>query len=422
MGHTVAANWLKAIQEKTDKKTIEDWYKQGKAEKARGNNTEALMWYRKAAEQGHAAAQFDLGQMMYESGSGIEKNLKQAVYWIQKAAEQGHADAVNRLKEIAEEWYQRGETAKEKQNYTEAAECYRNAARIGHANAQTMLGWTYETGTGVLADKAEAAKWYKASAEQGNTYGQYNYARCMQYGIGVDKNEIGAAIWYKKAAYAGNAYAQCGLGECYYYGIGISKDTEEAKKWYCRAADQGNEIAKKALIERQWTVNSTSKVLSESAEELYNRAQKAKYEGKHKEAVDLYKKAAELGHTDAQFLYGYSLYTGKYIIKNDAEAVKWLRKAAEAGNVAAQEMYGAYLTKYGKPLECTMGVNWLLKAAESGNVSAQDRLGRCYEQGIGVPVNKEEAIRWYEKAAAQGGMIGKNAKRSLKKLTKKGLF
>ena len=35
------------------------------------NHVEALTWYRKAADQGWAAAQYNLG-MMYEEGLGVE--------------------------------------------------------------------------------------------------------------------------------------------------------------------------------------------------------------------------------------------------------------------------------------------------------------------------------------------------------------
>ena len=52
----------------------------------------AVEWYRKAAEQGHADAQNNLG-FMYYTGQGVEQDYKKAVEWYRKAAEQGHADA-----------------------------------------------------------------------------------------------------------------------------------------------------------------------------------------------------------------------------------------------------------------------------------------------------------------------------------------
>ena len=37
-------------------------------------------------------------------------------------------------------------------------------------------------------------------------------------------------------------------------------------------------------------------------------------------------------------------------------------------------------------------------------MEAQYALGRAYELGEGVEPNVEEAVRWYKKAAAQGGI------------------
>ncbi len=46
----------------------------------------------KAAEQGDAMAQFNLG-VMYNTGRGVAQDYKQAVAWFRKAAEQGDAMA-----------------------------------------------------------------------------------------------------------------------------------------------------------------------------------------------------------------------------------------------------------------------------------------------------------------------------------------
>jgi TPR repeat protein len=47
---------------------------------------EAVKWYQKAANQGFARAQNNLG-LMYANGKGVLKSMAQAKYWIQKAYE-----------------------------------------------------------------------------------------------------------------------------------------------------------------------------------------------------------------------------------------------------------------------------------------------------------------------------------------------
>ena len=52
----------------------------------------AFEWYEKAASQGLAEAQNNLGSMYYY-GEGVEKDSKKAFVWYEKAASQGFADA-----------------------------------------------------------------------------------------------------------------------------------------------------------------------------------------------------------------------------------------------------------------------------------------------------------------------------------------
>jgi len=57
-----------------------------------GEYAEAVKWYRLAAEQGYATAQYNLG-VMYANGEGVPENDAEAVKWYRLAAEQGDAKA-----------------------------------------------------------------------------------------------------------------------------------------------------------------------------------------------------------------------------------------------------------------------------------------------------------------------------------------
>ena len=52
------------------------------------DDEEAVKWYREAAEQGHADAQCNLGDM-YCYGLGVPEDCEEAAKWYQKAARQG---------------------------------------------------------------------------------------------------------------------------------------------------------------------------------------------------------------------------------------------------------------------------------------------------------------------------------------------
>ena len=61
---------------------------------------EAVKWWRKAADDGHAKAQFRLGES-YATGKGVEqKDVNEAAKWYRKAAEQGHEEAAKALRSL----------------------------------------------------------------------------------------------------------------------------------------------------------------------------------------------------------------------------------------------------------------------------------------------------------------------------------
>ncbi len=52
----------------------------------------AAGWFRKAAQQNDAEAQFNLGAC-YQNGEGVAKDYAEAAKWFRRAAEQNYADA-----------------------------------------------------------------------------------------------------------------------------------------------------------------------------------------------------------------------------------------------------------------------------------------------------------------------------------------
>jgi TPR repeat protein len=59
----------------------------------------AAEWLRKAAEQGNASAQAELGGL-YFRGEGVKKDKANAIEWFKKAAAQGHEGAQRALEQI----------------------------------------------------------------------------------------------------------------------------------------------------------------------------------------------------------------------------------------------------------------------------------------------------------------------------------
>lgn len=50
----------------------------------------------------------------------------------------------------------------------------------------------------------------------------------------------------------------------------------------------------------------------------------------------------------------------------------------------------------------------LTPLAQSGNAEAQCLLGNCYQLGLGIAPDQEQALKWYRAAAEQGNAIAAN--------------
>ena len=96
------------------------------------DDSEALRWFRLAADQGFAAAQHNLAVAHANGLGGVAQDPAEAVRWFRLAAQQGHAAA------------------------------------------QGNLGIAYSNGLGVMRDAVEAVRWFRLAAERG--YGAAEFA------------------------------------------------------------------------------------------------------------------------------------------------------------------------------------------------------------------------------------------------------
>jgi TPR repeat protein len=162
--------------------------------------TKIMRALRKAAEGGHAYAQYNLG-FCYSNGKGFAKDVEAAAEWYAKAAAQGNATAQNNLGVI----YNDG--AGVARDFKAAAAWYAKAEAQGDANAQCNLGLLYYNGSGVAQDFTTAVEWFTKAAAQGHANSQFNLGNHYNDGIGVAQDFKTAAEWYAKAAAAGDTDA-----------------------------------------------------------------------------------------------------------------------------------------------------------------------------------------------------------------------
>ncbi len=117
------------------------------------------------ARGGDPMAQLRLG-LLSSHGHGVRESDAMALQWFDRAARQGLADAQFQVGNM----YAYGLAAAPAGDDPArlAAQWYFEAARQGHADAQYSLGILFLTGTGVSQDAAEARKWIDRAAAQGH--------------------------------------------------------------------------------------------------------------------------------------------------------------------------------------------------------------------------------------------------------------
>ena len=170
---------------------------------ANDQHQEAFELIRSAAEQGYAAAMYDLANA-FKFGRHVKKDSVKAIVWL------------------------------------------RNAARHSNSWAEYDLGLMYLLGDGVNEDTGKTLMWLKRSANNGFDVAQFFLGSLYfnNFGIKIGThawpfNRDNGVKWFWKSAAQGNGYAQFSLGMLYAGGQGLPNDPEKSKEWIDRAKRNG---------------------------------------------------------------------------------------------------------------------------------------------------------------------------------------
>jgi TPR repeat protein len=167
-----------------------------------GDYDRARLIWAPLAEGGDPVAQYSLGKLYERGGGVVEKDLRQAAEWYRKAATQGVAAAQNNLGLM----YAQGRGVP--RDPARAAELWQAAARQTHPIAQFNLGLAFFRGEGVAEDKTEAERWFRRAAEGGLAEAQYALGQVKRFGLTGPVEEKEALAWYLRAAAQGHAKAR----------------------------------------------------------------------------------------------------------------------------------------------------------------------------------------------------------------------
>jgi uncharacterized protein len=212
---------------------------------------------------------------------------------------------------------------------------------------------------------------------------------------------------WQQAADAGDGQAALYIGLMNDLGRGVAQDAAMARSWYERSAALGNAVA-------MFNVG----VLFDSGTGV---------ERDRPLAADWYRKAAAIGMSRAAYALGLMYQAGDGVPADQKLARQYFRQALAGGVTAARSHLAALGDPAGAatagktetrdpglaafdqaqelllrrtPESLRQAAVLLHQAAEKGNLLAAYNLGYCYDKGIGVAVDLQQAYVWYGHAAA----------------------
>ena len=161
------------------------------------NEMYGFKWVHEAATQGWLDAVFWVGYAYFFGLFGVEADEIEAVKWFRRGVDKGHA--------VCQAWlgrcYLEGHGVA-KDDF-EAVDLFLKAAEQGVSIGQVWLGLCYLEGRGVNKDKIEGMKWLRMAAEKGDAFGQAALGYVYLEGIGVNKDKFEGMKWLRMAAKQG---------------------------------------------------------------------------------------------------------------------------------------------------------------------------------------------------------------------------
>ncbi|MEP1576522.1 tetratricopeptide repeat protein [Roseibium album] len=372
---------------------------------------EAARLYRKAGEDGNPNGWVNLG-LMHETGAFGTQDYKRAVEFYRKAADEQSSRGMQKLGYIYY-WGLGGD-----QDRKRAVSFFKRAIDLGSPYAHISLGLAYEQGGGLEQDYAKAAAHYQSAIDaEGYSRAKAYLAWLYQEGLGVEQDLTKSRDLFEEAAAVGQPFALTELGFALVYGTsGADRDVHRGRRLLEQAAADDYTAAILVLAEMYDTGSGVAKDPGEALE-LYRKgadlgnsdafialgdfyADGDQVERDFEKALQLYGQALEDGNSDALFELGY-LYTRSEWPGHDFDkAMDYFREADEAGieNAATflgiAHFHGEWADENDKQARA-----YFERAADAGYYLAAKYLAYMEEEGLGGLTEKHEAVRHYELAA-----------------------
>ena len=391
------------------------------------------------ARRGDPQAQYELG-ICYQHGTDVPLDGFKAEEWLRRAAEQNHAEAQ----------YELGLNADQRGNSEDALKWYRKAAEQKYAPAINDLGWCYLNGLGIGKDEKKAVELFRQAMKQEESYAINNLGLCYMQGWGVARDyEKAVSLFSKAAAVNRNPLALLNLGVCHDNGFGLPKDRKKAMEYFMQSAEQDCvdamcHLALHYLREKEW--KQAEAWFLKAAEKGEPRAFNliGSFYTFNREVFDQEKafywlsKGAELNNPAAQANLAYLHETGSGGIRDLKKAFYWYQKSlalewsiiscyftglycihgcgTEKNTERGLELLNEILEKkaddppslytiamhHWREQEYAEAYPLFMRAAKNGGMAAQYMTALCHVKGLGTGQDDFLAGCWMRLSAENG--------------------
>ncbi|MCB4361385.1 tetratricopeptide repeat protein [Quatrionicoccus australiensis] len=140
------------------------------------------------AEAGDIDAQLRVGAA-YDFGKGAPRDGTEAMRWYRMAADRDNAEAQNSV----------GSGLQAEKRYEEALPWYEKASAQGHALATNNLAYLHDLGLGVKQDRRKGFELYSHAADLGWAEAMWNIANMYGAGQLGEKDMVSACVWAMRA-------------------------------------------------------------------------------------------------------------------------------------------------------------------------------------------------------------------------------
>lgn len=397
-----------------------------------------------AANNGERETQYEAGRILFAHSMNEQEFSQTGAALIELAAEHGHIPAQLSF----------GTILQQRADFKQAAFFYGRAADGGEPRGALELARLYKRGAGVPHSIREALKWYELAADAtvtearrefvelimeldlphgGMSWRDYFFRReeldLPQGGMSrrdyfyrrefgdeppIVREEI-ARLYRRAAEYAG-PWIQAAIGLRFLTGQHpIPKDEAEGMRLIRAAADAGGPSLKVHIAEQllggphePLALTYLQDAAKEGDAKLQMHIAERLLGGPHEPlALTCLQDAANEGGAELQMEIGLRFLDGwgrNYI--NEEQAIKWLTAATEAGDVGTRRKISErFLNITRKGTTTTVTAWWFQTAAAGGDAIIQLAVAKKHLRvKKGVPINRDEGLKWLHKAASNGSI------------------